>query len=113
MPNVRQIGIDRRCAARSYAVVNINPLYTRASSSTSSRIPGARGGHRSREFCDDVQQVQRQDAVKHVIVGSLGDLLGSRGVLVSLVVRRMKNMVPAYSVPAPSPSTTRWRAGRG
>ncbi|MFZ0763437.1 MAG: AMP-binding protein, partial [Bradyrhizobium sp.] len=37
--------------------------------------------------------------VKHVIVGSMGDLLGLKGVLVNLVIRRVKKMVPAYSLP--------------
>ena len=37
--------------------------------------------------------------MKHVIVGSMGDLLGFKGVIVNLVVRRVKKMVPAYSIP--------------
>jgi long-chain acyl-CoA synthetase len=38
-------------------------------------------------------------AVKHVIVGSMGDLLGLKGMIVNLVVRRVKKMVPAFSLP--------------
>jgi long-chain acyl-CoA synthetase len=34
-----------------------------------------------------------------VIVGSMGDLLGLKGVIVNLVVRKVKKMVPAYSLP--------------
>ena len=36
----------------------------------------------------------------------MGDLLGLKGVIVNLVVRRVKKMVPPYSYPARSPSTT-------
>jgi long-chain acyl-CoA synthetase len=34
-----------------------------------------------------------------VIVGSMGDLLGFKGVIVNLVVRKVKKMVPAWSIP--------------
>jgi long-chain acyl-CoA synthetase len=37
--------------------------------------------------------------VKHVIVATLGDLLGLKGAIVNLVVRHVKKMVPAYALP--------------
>ncbi len=37
--------------------------------------------------------------VKHVVVAAMGDLLGLKGVVVNLVVRRVKKMVPAWSLP--------------
>ena len=37
--------------------------------------------------------------VKHVIVTSLGEMLGLKGLLVNLVVRKVKKMVPAYDLP--------------
>src|SRR3569623_200941 len=37
--------------------------------------------------------------VKYVFVGSMGDLLGFKGMIVNLVVRRVKKMVPAWSLP--------------
>jgi len=38
-------------------------------------------------FATTVQQVLGKTSVKHVIVGSMGDLLGFKGVIVNLVVR--------------------------
>jgi long-chain acyl-CoA synthetase len=52
-------------------------------------------------------------AVKHVIVGSMGDLLGLKGVIVNLVVRRVKKMVPAWSIPGAVSFNEALSAGRG
>jgi long-chain acyl-CoA synthetase len=60
-----------------------------------------------------VQQVIGKTAVKHVIVGSMGDLLGFKGVIVNLVVRRLKKMVPAYSIPGAVTFNDALAAGRG
>jgi long-chain acyl-CoA synthetase len=59
-----------------------------------------------------VQQVIAKTAVKHVIVGSMGDLLGFKGVIVNLVVRRVKKMVPAYSIPGAATFNDALAAGR-
>jgi long-chain acyl-CoA synthetase len=60
-----------------------------------------------------VQQVIARTAVKHVIVGSMGDLLGLKGMIVNLVVRRVKKMVPAYSLPDAVTFNDAIAAGRG
>ena len=51
-------------------------------------------------------------AVKHVIVGSMGDLLGFKGVIVNLVVRKVKKMVPAWSIPGAVSFNEALAAGR-
>ncbi len=50
--------------------------------------------------------------MKHVIVGSMGDLLGFGGVIVNLVVRRVKKMVPAWSIPGAVSFNEALSAGR-
>src|SRR5947199_7596313 len=52
-------------------------------------------------------------SLKHVIIGSMGDLLGIKGVIVNLVVRRVKKMVPAYSIPGAISFNDALAAGRG
>src|SRR5690606_17491590 len=37
--------------------------------------------------------------VKHVVVASMGDLMGLKGLIVNFVVRRVKKLVPAWSLP--------------
>ena len=46
-----------------------------------------------------LEQVLPKTPVKHVVVTSLGELLGLKGALVNLVVRKVKKMVPAYNLP--------------
>ena len=52
-------------------------------------------------------------AVKHVIVASMGDMLGLKGMIVNLVVRHVKKMVPAYSIPGAILFNDAVAAGRG
>jgi len=113
MPNVLQYPVSTAAVLRAgYAVVNINPLYTRANLNTSSRIP-APSDHRTGEFRNHRQQVVARTVVKHVIVGSMGDLLGFKGMIVNLVVRRVKKMVPAWSIPGAVGFNDALAAGRG
>ncbi|HEY3599051.1 MAG TPA: AMP-binding protein, partial [Paraburkholderia sp.] len=50
-------------------------------------------------FAATVQAVIRNTSIKHVIVAAMGDLLGPKGHIVNFVVRRVKKLVPAWSLP--------------
>jgi long-chain acyl-CoA synthetase len=55
----------------------------------------------------------RATSIKHVVVASMGDLLGMiKGTIVNLVVRRVKKMVPAYSLPGVTPFNAALAAGK-
>jgi long-chain acyl-CoA synthetase len=100
MPNVLQYPIATAAVLRAgYAVVNVNPLYTPRELEHQLKDSGAEAVIVLENFATTVQQVVAKTSVKHVIVGSMGDLLGLKGVIVNLVVRRVKKMVPAYSLP--------------
>jgi len=100
MPNVLQYPIATAAVLRAgYAVVNVNPLYTPRELEHQLKDSGAEAIIVLENFATTVQHVMGKTAVKHVIVGSMGDLLGLKGVLVNLVVRRVKKMVPAFSIP--------------
>jgi long-chain acyl-CoA synthetase len=100
MPNVLQYPIATAAVLRAgYAAVNVNPLYTPRELEHQLRDSGAEAIIVLENFATTVQQVMGKTQLKHVIVGSMGDLLGLKGVLVNLVVRRVKKMVPAYSIP--------------
>src|SRR4029077_7769240 len=45
-----------------------------------------------------LQEVRARTALKHVVLTSLDELLGLKGLLVNLVVRKLKKMVPAYDL---------------
>src|SRR5690349_8047594 len=100
MPNVLQYPVATAAVLRAgYAVVNVNPLYTPRELEHQLKDSGAEAIVVLENFAATVQQVIAKTSVKHVIVGSMGDLLGLKGMIVNLVVRRVKKMVPAYSLP--------------
>src|SRR5215475_3147299 len=100
MPNVLQYPVATAAVLRAgFAVVNVNPLYTPRELEHQLKDSGAEAIIVLENFATTVQKVIANTQVKHVIVGSMGDLLGLKGVIVNLVVRRVKKMVPAYSLP--------------
>jgi len=100
MPNVLQYPISTAAVLRAgYSVVNVNPLYTPRELEHQLKDSGAEAIIVLENFASTVEKVIAKTSVKHVIVGTMGDLLGFKGVIVNLVVRRVKKMVPAYSLP--------------
>jgi long-chain acyl-CoA synthetase len=101
MPNVLQYPVAMAAVLRAgYTVVNVNPLYTPRELQHQLVDSGAEAIIVLENFATTVQQVVAQTPVKHVIVASMGDLLGGlKGAIVNLVVRKVKKMVPAYSLP--------------
>jgi long-chain acyl-CoA synthetase len=100
MPNVLQYPVAIAAVLRAgYAVVNVNPLYTPRELEHQLKDSGAEAIIVLENFAVTVEKVIASTAVKHVIVGSIGDLLGFKGMIVNLVVRRVKKMVPPYSLP--------------
>ncbi|MDE2244236.1 MAG: long-chain-fatty-acid--CoA ligase, partial [Bradyrhizobium sp.] len=95
-----------------YAVVNVNPLYTPRELEHQLKDSGADAIIVLENFASTVQKVIANTQVKHVIVGSMGDLLGLKGVIVNLVVRRIKKMVPAFSLPNATSFNDAVAAGR-
>jgi long-chain acyl-CoA synthetase len=102
MPNVLQYPIAMMAALRAgYVVVNINPLYTPRELEYQLKDSGAEAIVILENFAGTLQAVISKTAVKHVVVASMGDLLGGfKGSIVNLVVRRVKKLVPAWSLPA-------------
>ncbi len=100
MPNVLQYPIAVIAALRAgYTVVNVNPLYTPRELEHQLKDSGAEAIVILENFASTLQAVRSVVPVKHVIVASMGDQLGIKGLLVNFVVRRVKKMVPAWSLP--------------
>jgi long-chain acyl-CoA synthetase len=114
MPNVLQYPVATAAVLRAgFAVVNVNPLYTPRELEHQLKDSGAEAIIVLENFAHTVEQVIAKTAVKHVIVASMGDLLGFKGVIVNLVVRRVKKMVPAWSLPGAVSFNDAVSAGRG
>jgi long-chain acyl-CoA synthetase len=101
LPNVLQYPVALAGILRAgYVVVNVNPLYTPRELEHQLRDSGAEAIVILENFAATLQQVIGRTAVKHVIVTSLGEMLSfPKSVVVNLVVRRVKHLVPEYSLP--------------
>jgi long-chain acyl-CoA synthetase len=114
MPNVLQYPIATAAVLRAgFTVVNVNPLYTPRELEHQLKDSGAEAIIVLENFATTVQQVMGKTQLKHVIIGSMGDLLGLKGVLVNLVVRRVRKMVPPFSIPRSVAFNDAVAAGRG
>jgi long-chain acyl-CoA synthetase len=101
MPNVPQYPIALAGVLRAGGVVvNVNPLYTPRELEHQLKDSGAEAIVILENFAVTLQHVIAKTAVKHVVVASIGDLLGfPKGAITNFAVRRIKKMVPAYSLP--------------
>jgi long-chain acyl-CoA synthetase len=100
MPNVLQYPIAIAAVLRAgYVVVNVNPLYTPRELEHQLKDSGAEAIVILENFAHTLQAVVKNTAIKHVVVASMGDLMGLKGLIVNLVVRRVKKMVPEWSLP--------------
>jgi long-chain acyl-CoA synthetase len=104
MPNVLQYPVAIAAILRAgYTVVNVNPLYTPRELEHQLNDSGAEAIFILENFATTLQQVVARTKIKHTVVASMGDLMGVKGLLVNLVVRHVKKMVPAYSLPGSVP----------
>src|SRR5919199_1943928 len=100
MPNCLQYPIAMFGTLRAgCVVVNVNPLYTARELEHQLKDAGAEVIVILENFASTLGQVRAKTPLKHVVITSLGEMLGLKGLLVNLVVRKVKKMVPAYDVP--------------
>ncbi|BBD35992.1 long-chain fatty acid--CoA ligase [Aminobacter sp. Y103A] len=100
MPNVLQYPVAMMAVLRAgYTVVNVNPLYTPRELEHQLKDSGAQAIIILENFATTLQAVIAKTEVKHVVVASMGEMLGLKGLLVNLVVRKVKKLVPAWSLP--------------
>ncbi|HUH41297.1 MAG TPA: AMP-binding protein [Castellaniella sp.] len=82
------------------AVTNTNPMYTAHELNHQLVDSGAQTIVVAENFAHTVQAALPGTAVRRVIVTAMGDLLGwPRGLLTNLVVRHVRRLVPAWSIP--------------
>ncbi|WP_425487168.1 long-chain-fatty-acid--CoA ligase [Nitratireductor arenosus] len=112
MPNVLQYPLAMMGTLRAgFTVVNVNPLYTPRELEHQLNDSGAEAIVILENFAATLQAVIARTKVKHVVVATMGDLLGFKGLIVNLVVRHVKKMVPAWSLPGHIPFNDALAAG--
>jgi long-chain acyl-CoA synthetase len=101
MPNVLQYPIALIGALRAgMTVVNTNPLYTPRELEHQLGDSGATVIVIMENFAATLQGVIANTKVKHVVVTSIGEMLGfPKGMIVNYVVRHRRKAVPAWSIP--------------
>ena len=99
MPNVLQYPVAIFGILRAgCTVVNVNPLYTPRELEHQLKDSGAEAIVILENFATTLEAVVARTRIKHVVVASLGDLLGLKGLLVNFAVRHVKSMVPAFTL---------------
>jgi len=114
MPNVLQYPVAMTAVLRAgFVVVNVNPLYKARELEFQLADAGADAIVVLENFAHVLQQALRQTPVRHVVVARMGDMLGTvKGATVNLVVRKVRKLVPAYSLPNATRFKSALAAGR-
>ncbi len=101
MPNVPQYPVAVAAVLRAGLVlVNVNPLYTPRELEHQLKDSGAKAIVILENFGTTLEKCIANTPVKHVVLCAMGDQLGLlKGTLVNYVVRNVKKMVPAFSLP--------------
>ena len=105
LPNIPQFLVTMAAILRAgYTVVNVNPLYTARELEHQLQDAGAEAIVILENFCHTLEEVIDHSPVRHVVVASMGDLLGFwYGRWISFAVRHLAKMVPAYRLPLTGP----------
>ncbi|WII95706.1 AMP-binding protein [Moraxella haemolytica] len=99
MPNVPQYLITMFGIIRAgYTLVNVNPLYTSHELEHQLNDSDTKVLFILENFAKTFADVKNKRQVKHVVVASIGDMLGLKGLVVNLVVKYIKKMVPSYQL---------------
>ena len=105
LPNLLQYPVCLLGALRAgYVVVNVNPLYTARELEHQLADSGADAIFILENMAHVLEKAIGRTPVRHVVVTGVGDLLGfPKKHLAHFVVRRVKKMVPPFSLPGAVP----------
>ncbi len=115
LPNLLQYPVAVFGALRAgLVVVNTNPLYTAREMEHQFNDSGAKALVCLANMAHLAEQVLPHTGIRHVVVTEVGDLLAPlKRLLVNSVVRYVKKLVPAYSLPQAVKFTEVLARGRG
>ena len=101
LPNIPQFGVTMAAVLRAgYTCVNVNPLYTARELEHQLKDSGATAIVILENFAHTLADVVDHTNVQHVVMASMGDLLGFWfGKWITFAVRHLAKMVPAYELP--------------
>ena len=100
LPNVPQFAVTMAAILRAgYTCVNVNPLYTARELEHQLKDSGATAIVILENFAVTLADVVERTPIKHIVMASMGDLLGFwYGKWLTFAVRHLAKMVPAYKL---------------
>jgi long-chain acyl-CoA synthetase len=101
MPNVPQYLVALAAVLRAgYVVVNVNPLYTARELEHQLKDSGAEAIVVLENFAATLEECIDRVPVKHVVLATIGDLLGWwKGRFITFAARHLGRMVPEFRLP--------------
>ncbi len=101
LPNIPQFPVTMSAVLRAgYTCVNVNPLYTPRELEHQLKDSGATAIVILENFASTLSEVIESTAITHVVMASMGDLLGFwYGHWLTFAVRHLAKMVPEYKLP--------------
>jgi long-chain acyl-CoA synthetase len=101
LPNIPQFPVSMSAILRAgYTCVNVNPLYTARELEHQLKDSGATAIVILENFAGTLSEVIDKSKIRHVVMASMGDLLGVfYGTWLTFAVRHLTKMVPAYKLP--------------
>jgi long-chain acyl-CoA synthetase len=101
LPNVPQFAVTMAAVLRAgYTCVNVNPLYTARELEHQLKDSGATAIVILENFGKTLEEVIERTPVRHVVLASMGDLLGFwYGQWITFAVRHLAKMVPPFRLP--------------
>jgi long-chain acyl-CoA synthetase len=101
LPNIPQFPVTMSAVLRAgYTCVNVNPLYTARELEHQLTDSGATAIVILENFAHTLSEVINRTPIKHVVMASMGDLLGFwYGAWLTFAVRHLAKMVPSYELP--------------
>jgi long-chain acyl-CoA synthetase len=115
MPNLLQFPVAVIGAMRAgMVVVNTNPLYTAREMKHQFNDSGAKALVVVSMFGHMVEEILNETPLEHVIVTNIGDMIpGIKGPMISALMKYVKKMVPAFSLPSAVPMKKALKLGAG
>ncbi|MBS9780530.1 MAG: AMP-binding protein [Moraxellaceae bacterium] len=101
MPNILQFPICMAGILRAgCTLVNVNPLYTAHELDHQLADSQAKAIFIVENFAHTFEEVKNKGDIEHVIVATVGDMLGKvKGFIVNTVLRRVRKVVPEWNIP--------------
>ncbi len=99
MPNLLQYPISTFGILKAGLIVeNINPLYTARELEAQLLNSQSETIIILENFAHLIEKILQKTSIKNIIITSVGELLGSKGVVMNFILRNLKKMVPKYNI---------------